>query len=70
MSRERGHHNLFPLPPTPLSCAHSAALGFAATDRVLVRDIWARADVGVVSGSYTAKAVPCHGTAFLRMTKQ
>lgn len=35
-----------------------------------VRDIWARADAGTASGSYTAKQVPCHGTAFFRMTPQ
>ena len=37
---------------------------------VAVRDIWARADVGTASGSFTAKAVPCHGTAFFKFTPQ
>jgi hypothetical protein len=32
-----------------------------------VRDIFARADVGTFTGSYTAKGVACHGTAFLRV---
>ena len=55
--------------PTDIS-VDLTTLGFAATDKVTVRDIWAQANVGVVSGSYTAKAVPCHGTAFLKLTKQ
>lgn len=35
---------------------------------VLVYDIWARKEVGVFSGSYTAKAVAYHDTAFLRLS--
>ena len=35
---------------------------------VSVFDIWAQATIGDFSGSYTAKAVPHHGTAFLRLT--
>ena len=36
---------------------------------VRVRDVWAQADAGVFTGSYTAKAVPFHGTALLRLTQ-
>lgn len=35
---------------------------------VQVYDIWAQAVVGTFTGSYTAKAVPFHGTAFLRLS--
>lgn len=35
---------------------------------VTVFDIWAQASVGSFTGSYTAKAVPYHGTAFLRLS--
>eukprot|EP01116_Phalansterium_solitarium_P006573 TRINITY_DN188_c0_g1_i1.p1 TRINITY_DN188_c0_g1~~TRINITY_DN188_c0_g1_i1.p1 ORF type:complete len:422 (+),score=159.08 TRINITY_DN188_c0_g1_i1:105-1370(+) len=35
---------------------------------VKVRDIWAQADVGVFTGSFTAVNVPWHGTAFYRFT--
>ena len=37
---------------------------------VKVRDVWAQADAGVFARSFTAKAVPFHGTAFLRLTQQ
>ena len=36
--------------------------------RVHVFDIWAQNSVGEFSGSYTAKQVPFHGTAFLRLS--
>lgn len=35
---------------------------------VAVYDIWEQKEVGVFHGSYTAKQVPLHGTAFLRLT--
>lgn len=44
-------------------------VGFGASTKVLVHDIWAQKDVGVYTGSYTAKQVPYHGTAFLKLTK-
>ena len=59
---------------TPATCGpvdipiDFSILGWAGAT-VKVRDIWARADVGSFTGTYTAKAVPCHGTAFLRLTK-
>ena len=34
-----------------------------------VFDIWAGASAGTFEGSYTAKQVPPHGTAFLRLSK-
>jgi hypothetical protein len=34
----------------------------------VVRDLWAEKDLGTFSRSYTAKAVPAHGTAALRLT--
>ena len=34
-----------------------------------VYDIWSGTNLGTVSGSYTAKAVPYHGTAFLRLSR-
>jgi Alpha galactosidase C-terminal beta sandwich domain len=35
---------------------------------VSVYDIWARASLGAFTGSYTARNVPYHGTAFLRLS--
>ena len=35
---------------------------------VTVYDIWAQQSLGQFSGSFTAKAVPYHGTAFFRMS--
>jgi hypothetical protein len=35
---------------------------------VSVYDIWGQKEAGVFKGSYTAKAVPHHGTSFLRLT--
>jgi len=37
---------------------------------VEVYDIWAQQSVGATTTSYTAKAVPPHGTAFIRLTQQ
>merc|ERR1712070_569721 len=45
-------------------------VGFAAHDTVSVYDIWAQRVVGDAKGSYTAKAVPVHGSAFLRLSRQ
>eukprot|EP01043_Picozoa_sp_COSAG02_P010427 COSAG02_NODE_366_length_23740_cov_20.235904_6_plen_69_part_00 len=36
--------------------------------RVSVYDIWEQKLVGSFEGSYTAKAVPYHGSAFLRLS--
>lgn len=35
---------------------------------VSLRDLWAERDLGTTSGSYTAVAVPSHGTVALRLT--
>ena len=35
---------------------------------VEVYDIWAQKSLGNFTGSYTAKAVPHHGTAFVRLS--
>ena len=35
---------------------------------VAVYDVWARAALGTFTGSYTARAVPYQGTAFLRLS--
>lgn len=45
-----------------------ASVGMGFNGGVLVRDLWAQADLGVFNGSYTALAVPAHGTAFLKLT--
>lgn len=36
--------------------------------RIAVYDVWARQSVGTFEGSYTARAVPFQGTAFLRLS--
>ena len=42
--------------------------GIDLVGKVRVFDIWAQNFVGEFSGSYTAKQVPFHGTAFLRLS--
>ena len=37
---------------------------------VQVYDIWAGKHLGTFTGSYTAKKVPFHGSAFLRLSPQ
>lgn len=44
-------------------------VGFAANATVLVRDIWEQANIGSFVGNYTARQVPFHGTAFLRLSQ-
>lgn len=39
------------------------------TGGVAVRDIYAKTDLGTATGSFTAKQVPHHGVAFLRLSK-
>jgi len=38
------------------------------TGAVAVRDLWAHADLGTFTGTYTALNVPFHGSAFLRLS--
>lgn len=46
-----------------------AALGFPPTQRLAVRDLWARKPLGTAQGSYTAVNVPSHGTVLLSFTR-
>ena len=48
--------------------AEWSRLGLAAGQKMSVRDVWAKADVGVHSGSYTEPAVPSHGVTLLVLT--
>merc|ERR1712048_1178125 len=45
-------------------------VGFSSSETVSVYDVWAQKHVGSFTGTYTAKDVPQHGTAFLRLSKQ
>jgi len=57
--------------PVPAGSAVDITLSFADVEmygEVSVYDIFARSSAGKVKGSYTAKQVPLHGTAFLRLT--
>lgn len=47
-----------------------AQLGFAGDEEVMVYDIWLQKKVGAYKGTYTARKVPLHGSAFLRLSKQ
>ena len=58
-----------PTPPHPADI--DITLDFADLmlhGKVRVYDIWSKSSLGVFEGSYTAKGVPYHGTAFLRLT--
>lgn len=44
-------------------------LGFAQGEEVLVYDIWLQKDVGSFAGTYVARNIPLHGTAFLRLSR-
>lgn len=59
-------------PPTPSPSDISlnfSDVGFEVDDRVNVFDVWAKASLGVFTGSFTAMSVPFHGNAFLRLSK-
>merc|ERR1712187_197644 len=45
-------------------------LGYTSSESVEVYDIWAQKSVGTYQHSYTAKNVPLHGSAFLRLSGQ
>lgn len=71
---QNGAYDGYTRPGQPLGNATGAAqditISFADVNlvgNVSVYDIWAQAPLGVFQGSYTAKAVPLHGTAFLRL---
>ena len=53
--------------PADLSVSFSEIPGFKGTTAV-VRDIWARKDVGSFTSSYTAANVASHDAAFLMIT--
>ena len=57
--------NLQDAAPSDLTLSFSS-VGLSGS--VHVRDGWLRRDVGSFTGQYTAKAVPPHGSAFLRLT--
>jgi hypothetical protein len=57
--------------PSTNGTATDITISFADVNlvgNVSVYDIWAQQSLGVFSGSYTAKAVPFHGSAFLRLS--
>ena len=60
------------MPPTPPNkAAKDIAINFTMVDlhgSVNVYDIWGQKPAGAFTGSYTARAVPYHGTAFLRLS--
>ena len=60
------------VPPTPPNkAAKDIAINFTMVDlhgSVNVYDIWGQKPAGAFTGSYTARAVPYHGTAFLRLS--
>ena len=59
-----------PPPPAPSDITVDFAdVGFGAGEGVAVFDVWAGASAGVFVGSYTARAVPFHGNAFLRLSR-
>ena len=58
----------FTPPTSPMDITITFADVGLLTPTVNVYDIWAQKNVGAFSGSYTAKAVPFRGTAFLRLS--
>ena len=57
--------------PSPSGSALDITISFSDVDlygSVSVYDIWAQQSLGSFTGSYTAKSVPYHGTAFLRLS--
>lgn len=60
------------VPKTPPDAeAKDILLNFSFVDlhgSVAVYDIWEQKALGSFEGSYTAKAVPYHGSAFLRLS--
>ena len=54
-----------PSSPVDITVQYSDIPGFASVTGVDVLDIWSGARAAGTVGSYTAKAVPLHGSAFL-----
>jgi hypothetical protein len=65
-------HRLVTVPKTPPDAeAKDILLNFSLVDlhgSVSVFDIWEQKTVGSFEGAFTAKAVPYHGSAFLRLS--
>ena len=58
--------------PPPAPPPADIEIAFADVDlfgSVRVYDVFAQQEVGVFSGSYTARGVPFHGSAFLRLSR-
>ena len=47
----------------------AAGTGGKAWEKAHVRDLWARKDLGVFAGSFTAKALGAHATSLLLVTE-
>ena len=54
--------------PTDLSVSFSDVPGLVFGHQCMVRDIWAKQDIGFASGNFTAKNVDTHDAAFLMLT--
>jgi len=69
-SREIGYTKLSPHKVDSTDIALDLTeLGFAQGEEVSVYDIWLQKDVGSFAGTYVAKNIPLHGTAFLRLSR-
>ncbi len=58
-------------PPEPLPSditLNFTAVGYGPNTSLTVQDVWSGEDLGVFADSFTAKNVPYHGSAFLRLT--
>jgi alpha-galactosidase len=47
-----------------------AEIGWDRADKVVVRDLWARRDLGVFAGEYAAPEIARRDVALLRLSKQ
>jgi len=62
-------HSTHPVQDTDITL-DLTQIGFASDEEVTVHDIWLQQEVGTYKGSYTARKVPLHGSAFLRLSKR
>ena len=59
-----------PAPPAPSDIGvRFEDVGFGGAERVAVFDVWEGRSAGVFTGGYTARGVPFHGNAFLRLSR-
>jgi len=59
-------------PPTPGPSdimLNFTDVGYAVDEHVAVFDVWAEASLGVFTGTFTARGIPYHGNAFLRLSR-